>query len=211
MEQTNKWKEIWNRHKANLTGNEDFKTLVLELKKANGFDVISDDVVSFESWVKHIQTTLALLGDDISSIYEVGCGSGANLVMFQNFGISKVGGMDYSESLFRVAQRATKSNDIICCEASAFPEEPMYDAVITDSVTQYLPTIEYAEKMFEKMVRKAIKVIAVLDVHNADLKENGSQIVELLLIITKKNMLASMMLNCLSERIFLNLLQRNMG
>lgn len=109
----NRWKEIWNRHEATLTGNENFKTLVMKLKKANGFDVVDEGGVSFENWMKHIQSIACLLGHNINSIYEVGCGSGANLIIFQNIGISIVGGMDYSERLVQAAKKATKSNDII--------------------------------------------------------------------------------------------------
>ena len=162
----NKWKEIWDRHDAILTGHEDFESLIMELKKANGFDVVGDDGVSFESWMNHIRTTKEILGTDICSLYEVGCGSGANLVMFQHVGIGKVGGVDYSDKLARAARTATGSDDITCAEANAFPTSPHYDAVISDSVTQYLPSLEYAKQMFDRMAEKADKTVAVLDVHD---------------------------------------------
>jgi len=167
----NSWKEIWNRHDATLSGVEDFESLVMELKKANGFDVVGKNSVSFDSWMKHIQATAIMLGEDVRSIYEVGCGSGANLVMLQRLGIEKIGGADYSMKLSKVAEKATGSDDITCCEAIGFPIIPSYDAVISDSVTQYLPSLEYADEVFSRMVEKAMKVIAVLDVHDDEKKD----------------------------------------
>ena len=143
----------------------------MELKKANGFDVVSEGGVTFENWMKHINTILNLLGRNVHSVYEVGCGSGANLVMFQKCGIPKVGGMDYSENLTLIAAEVTQSKDIICCDALDLPEMPMYDVTIADSVTQYFPSIFYAEKVFEKMEKKAAQVMALLDVHDAALRE----------------------------------------
>lgn len=172
----NRWKEIWNRHNAVLSGDEEFKALVMELKKANGFDVVDKgDGIRFESWMKHIQMTKAILGDGVDSVYEVGCGSGANLVMLQHLGITKVGGVDYSENLIITAAQATSSEDIICGEAASFPTEPTYGAVISDSVSQYFPSLDYANTAFARMVLKAEKVIAVLDVHDAEKKTEWQQ------------------------------------
>ena len=167
----NRWKEIWSRHDADITGTENLKTLVMELKRANGFDVVGEDGVSFESWMRHIQTTMAMLGTEVNSLYEVGCGSGANLVMYRSLGIQKIGGADYSEKLSAAAAKAIGCEDIACCEAVNFPIRPVYDAVISDSVTQYLPSLDYADEMFSRMVDKAGKVIAILDIHDAEKRE----------------------------------------
>jgi len=167
----NRWKEIWSRHDADITGTENLKTLVMELKRANGFDVVGEDSVSFDSWMKHIQTTIDMFETEVNSLYEVGCGSGANLVMFQNFGIIKVGGIDYSKNLCIAAAKVTKSEDITCGEADSLPITPCYDAVVSDGVAHYFPSIDYAERVFERMAEKADKVIAVLDVHDAEKRE----------------------------------------
>lgn len=41
---------------------------------------------------------------DVNSVYEVGCGSGANLYLLKNRGI-QVGGIDYSRSLVDTAKK----------------------------------------------------------------------------------------------------------
>lgn len=163
------WKEIWGRHSAILSGKEDFASLVLELKRANGFDVTGDDGVGFDAWIRHIRVLLQQM-EGIESLYEVGCGSGANLLMAQYSGVSKVGGCDYSDSLARAAKEITGSRDIVCCDAEVFPESPLYDAVILDSVSQYFPSLHYAESVLKRMVGKAGKYLAVLDIFDAALK-----------------------------------------
>ena len=163
------WREIWGRHTADLSGKEDFESLVLELKRANGFDVTGDNSVGFDAWISHIRAMLRHM-DGTRSLYEVGCGSGANLMMARYLGVSKLGGCDYSDSLARTAKEVTGSPDIVCCDAAVFPESPLYDAVILDSVSQYFPSLLYAESVLKRMLRKAGKYLAVLDVFDAALK-----------------------------------------
>lgn len=160
------WREIWGRRSAALSGKEDFASLVLELKRANGFDVTGDNSVGFDAWIRHMRVLLQHM-EGTESLYEVGCGSGANLMMARYLGVSRLGGCDYSDSLARTAREVTGSRDIVCCDAEVFPESPQYDAVILDSVSQYFPSLPYAESVLKRMLCKAGKYLAVLDVFDA--------------------------------------------
>lgn len=61
---------------------------------------------------------------EMKSVYEVGCGSGANLYLFEEEGYA-CGGLDYSRSLTRIAENVLDTGDIICMEAADLPK-PFY-------------------------------------------------------------------------------------
>lgn len=162
-----KWREIWSGRNASLDTEIEFKSLVLRLKEINGFDVTTDDAIDFDVWMAHVKNIAKKLGENVSSIYEVGCGCGANLVMLKKCGIAEVGGADYSQSLVSIATNVLGGGDITCCEAIDIPLLPKYDAVILDSTAHYFPSLQYARHAFESMVAKARYGIAVIDVHDA--------------------------------------------
>ena len=164
------WKEIWERHSADLSGKDDLKSLVMELKRANGFDVTGDDGISADVWLRHMTALMQHFGGRVESLYEVGCGSGANLVLAAYLSVGRIGGCDYSYSLVKAAREATRSSDIICSDAAEFPEEPKYEAVIIDSVVQYFPSLDYTEGVLKRMKSKADRFMAVLDVFDSSLK-----------------------------------------
>lgn len=61
---------------------EDKKQIFLELKRSNGFDVVEDGLTyeSLEGQKNEMENWLSGKGKQkINSIYEVGCGSSANL------------------------------------------------------------------------------------------------------------------------------------
>ena len=86
-----------------------------KLKSADGFD--TQDVSGYyeaflHEWERISDKILKQTGG-FSSIYEVGCGSGVNLYLFQKLkGISVIGGCDYSETLIEMANKVLKSDDI---------------------------------------------------------------------------------------------------
>lgn len=96
----NSWKQIWN--KKNVVEIKDngseFDTYCV-LKKANGFDVaVGNESIYFKSfyseWIFFYERVKDIFeGESINSIYEVGCGSGVNLFMFQNRENCEVGGV----------------------------------------------------------------------------------------------------------------------
>lgn len=170
------WKKIWAERGYDqqiLDGNYN-RRIFMELKKLNGFDVL-DGQLDFDSFMGQHKRLLEGLSDggriEIQSVYEIGCGCGATLVLLEQDGI-RCGGLDYSQSLVNVAKQVLKSTDISCDEAVNASTEPIYDAVISNSVFSYFPSEEYAEKVLEKMYEKAQYAIGILDIHDADKKED---------------------------------------
>lgn len=106
----------------------------------------------------------------LESVYEVGCGAGANLFLFESDGI-RTGGIDYSEGLIGIARRVLKTEDLICGEASMVTAMPRYECCFSNSVFSYFPSEEYALDVLEKMYQKAEYSIGILDVHDIEKKE----------------------------------------
>lgn len=174
----NKWKEIWEKRIANdnaLLGNKE--EVLLELKRINGFDS-TDNILSYDSFYdQYIQTKRELsFGAKkdfiLQSIFEVGCGSGANLYLFQQDGI-EVGGVDYSASLIETVSKILgKNNALVCDEAINMPCDKKYDAILSNSVFSYFPSNEYALNVLENMYVKSNYSIGILDVHDVHKKED---------------------------------------
>lgn len=147
----NHWKEVWNKKTAQdgviLKGNK--KEVLLELKRCNGFDVAGEMTYeTFYGQYKEIKDNLQK-HRKIESVYEVGCGCGANLYLFEGEGYVS-GGADYSSSLIQIATNVLKTEDILCAEAIDIPVDKMYDAVFSNSVFSYFESEEYAEQVLEK-------------------------------------------------------------
>lgn len=169
----NKWKELWNGRAVDIENhNSDDRALILELKRSNGFDVVGE--LSYEVIIKQygqIKEMLFPQNRTVSnrnyekSVYEVGCGSGANLYLFEKDGY-KCGGLDYSKSLIEGAGRVLHSTDLICTEADRLLEEPLYDALLSNSVFSYFKDEEYAITVLEKMYKKARYSIGLVDIHD---------------------------------------------
>ncbi len=169
----NSWKRVWDKKTAKdsiiLNGNRE--DVLLELKRCNGFDIV--DGISYDAFYRQyeeIRDNLQKYGK-IKSVYEVGCGSGANLYLFENEGYAS-GGVDYSHSLIEVAGNVLNTEDLLCGEAVDMTTEKMYDAVFSNSVFSYFDNEVYAEKVLEKMYKKAGSVIGLIDIHDIDKKED---------------------------------------
>lgn len=100
----------------------------------------------------------------------MGCGSGANLYLFESEKIN-TGGIDYSENLLNTAHKVLKSKDLICGEAISMPAAPMYDNCFSNSVFSYFEDEKYALAVLEKMYIKARFSIGILDIHDIEKKE----------------------------------------
>lgn len=172
----NNWKNIWEKRSADekILKMEDNKQIFLELKRSNGFDILEGGL-SYEAFYEQKNEMIRMLSNNnerkLSSIYEVGCGSGANLFLFEQDGIS-VGGADYSSSLISIAKKVLKSKDIVCNEAIEISEMPQYEAVLSNGVFHYFQDEEYALGVLEKMYKKAAYSIGIIDVHDRNKKED---------------------------------------
>ena len=172
----NKWKNIWEKRSvdAEKLSSGDIYSVFEELKRADGFDVV-DGQMSREAMVKQYEETKKQLFGGCCkktdlSVYEVGCGSGANLYLFEHDNI-KCGGIDYSEKQINIAKSVLNSKDIVCGEAADMPDVPCYTAVLSNSVFSYFPNYEYAQCVLEKMYKKAEYSIVLIDIHDIEKKE----------------------------------------
>lgn len=165
----NNWKQIWsNRHLDNPT--TDTTELFVELKRCNGFDTLGGKI-SADALVEQYERIKSRLTEGapnpVKSVYEFGCGSGANLLLFERDGFS-CGGIDYSESLIDIAKDVLKTKDLICSEAINTPEEPQYDCVLSNSVIAYFTDFDYARTVLEKMYKKTRYSIGLIDVFDSE-------------------------------------------
>lgn len=165
----NNWKQIWsNRHLDNHT--TDTTELFVELKRCNGFDTQGGKISDKELVNQYERIKSRLIEgspDKVKSVYEFGCGSGANLLLFERDGFS-CGGIDYSESLIDIAKDVLKTEDLICSEAINTPEEPQYDCVLSNSVIAYFTDFDYARTVLEKMYKKTRYSIGLIDVFDSE-------------------------------------------
>lgn len=99
----------------------------------------------------------------IHSVYEVGCGSGANLFLFNNRIEGFIGGsIDYSKKQIDTIRTVfPQMKDFTCGEAIELETNLKYDVVMSESVFQYFPSEEYAQIVVEKMIEKAHKLVYI--------------------------------------------------
>lgn len=173
----NNWKALWGRRTAEMgiLRDGDPRKVFLELKRSDGFDVVEGGI-SYETFLTQYRQMKERLsrglpqGETLRSVYEVGCGSGANLFLLEHDGIT-CGAIDYSESLLGCAKQVLRTADIRCDEACELPVEPKYDAVISVSVFGYFTDESYAEAVLEKMCQKANYTVGILELADLEKKE----------------------------------------
>jgi len=170
----NNWQAIWNKREDNfnLEMQTDYKKIFEKLLLIDGFDL--EGGLPIESWLKYhedLKTELDLKSGE--SVFEVGCGAGAQIFMFEREGL-KVGGLDYSEKLLSIQKKVLPDDKVIeriCDEAKNLPTEIKYDAIFSTGVFIYFDSLDYAKIVLEKMLAKAKRRIGILDVYDAALKE----------------------------------------
>lgn len=170
----NEWNKIWENRTSDISISDDIFDMFCKLKKADGFDTQDIDgyyEAFFEEWHKMTERIEQNVGN-IASAYEVGCGSGVNLYLFQQLKkLGGVGGCDYSEAQIRLAHKVVKAEDLYCMEADHISTEPKYDLILADSVFQYFQNPEYGMRVLEKMWEKANKIVVITEIHDEEKKE----------------------------------------
>lgn len=172
----NNWKTIWEKRTMNedAFNSDDINELFVALKRADGFDVGGGDI-SEKELVRQYEDIKRRLCEGsktpVKSVYEFGCGCGANLLLFERDGLT-TGGVDYSSALIDIAQKVIKSKDILCDEAINAPTEPKYDCILSNSVISYFPDVEYTKAVLEKMFAKTNYSIGLIDVYNIEKKDD---------------------------------------
>ena len=172
MSMTNNWKTIWNRRTSSegaLKG--DWQEVFLELKRLNGYDVMEGGV-PLNSWLTlHAEMKKRLRIADHASVFEVGCGAGANLYLFARDGLT-VGGTDYAAALVDTARSVLPdAAELYCGEADSFPTERTYTAAISNGVFSYFTDEEYATRVLERMLAKSTDVIWLMELHDKEREE----------------------------------------
>lgn len=176
-----KWHEIWEKRSANEEELNcgDTERVFLELKRIAGFDVVGEGLAYEQLYGQYTEIRNELefhalnQRRPLKSLFEVGCGSGANLYLFQKDGGGvEIGGADYSAAEIEIAGKVLqKPRELVCDEAVHISAEITYDAVLSNSVFSYFESYEYAQKVLELMYRKANYSIGLVDIHDADKKE----------------------------------------
>jgi len=157
-----KWRQIWKKRKiqADIAALE---TLI----RVDGFDTGSGKITEKE-WLRYVKFIFGKMGiSKRDSIFEIGCGSGAFLYPLYKMG-HRVGGIDYSGSLIRMANKKMDAMDFSVCEARHLQTREKYDIVIANSVFHYFPDLEYARDVVNRMIEKSVKATAFLDLPDSD-------------------------------------------
>lgn len=161
------WKTIWNKR-----GGPDATLTLAGLVAADGFDEGAGRIAveEWERYVERVADWLKLAPGD--SVFDVGCGAGAFVFPYYEAG-HVVGGIDYSDGLVAVAGRAMPGMDFSAHEARDLDVSPVYDVVVSNGAFHYFPDLAYAEDVVVKMIRKARKSVGILEVPNADLRDES--------------------------------------
>ncbi len=165
----NKWYEIWNTE-------DRINRIILEvLVKADGFDSGAGEF-TVDQWIAYTESIYkrARLSAPCS-VFEVGCGSGAFLYPLYTKGF-RVSGVDWSRPLIDLAQRFMPDGSFEVKEAINIGGVPKADIVVSHSVFHYFPDHDYAYKVLRRMIDKAGKRVAVLDVNDADKQDAYDQL-----------------------------------
>lgn len=173
----NNWKDIWEKRDDNFETIDlsDEKSVFLELKRIDGFDVVRGGI-PYSALIKQHETIISRLnrGRELESIFEVGCGCGANLYLLIREGYL-IGGMDYSLRQIEIAKKIFSDKqhnvcELICDEALHLPTDRKYEALFSNSVFSYFPDEKYAETVLDKMFAKTKYSIGLIDIHDIEKK-----------------------------------------
>jgi SAM-dependent methyltransferase len=153
------WDTIWDRRALPPSQG----SVLADLMAADGLDSGFARLPE-ESWSAGVRRLAASLGlTEGVSVFEVGCGAGAFLYELERLGCS-VAGVDRSPALIERAREVLRSDDFAVADAAEVPPQPAADAVISFGVFLYFRSLPYAESVLDRMVAKARRVVAVLDV-----------------------------------------------
>lgn len=153
----NFWKNIWD-----TKGRSDSEDLLF----LDGYDHLDTGFDSKEITNKII---LSLKIPAKSTILEVGCGCGF-LARELSTNYSYVG-VDYSESIIN-KHKSLFDHEVYTCEANDLLfEDNSFDYVFCYGVFQYLPDLEYANKVVDELLRVSKKGVFVGDLKNNKTRE----------------------------------------
>jgi SAM-dependent methyltransferase len=168
----NNWHEIWNK-RVMISPNQTKDISLQDLLIADGFDTGAGKLNSLKNWEEYVN----LISQKIDlaprdSIFEIGCGSGAFLYLWFQEG-HLVEGIDYSENLISLAKRVMKGMNFRVSEAINVNTNEKFDVVVSNGVFHYFKDYAYAKEVIERMMMKARKTVAILEIPDLALKEES--------------------------------------
>jgi hypothetical protein len=169
------WSEIWNNR--SFAFEDPNHPLTLEdLLVADGYDTGTGRLSApdFQHYLNDISKTCGIQPND--SLFEVGMGAGACLLPWYQQG-HPVGGLDYSALLISLARRIMPAaqNEFFVCDAAQMDTGTKYDIVLSNGVFLYFPDYRYAGTVVEKMIDKAQKTVAILDIPDLAQKKESEE------------------------------------
>jgi ubiquinone/menaquinone biosynthesis C-methylase UbiE len=164
------WHEVWSR-RSHGAGADVLQSLV----EMDGFDAGAGKITAGD-WRAYARA----VGDELGvgpgrSVFEVGCGSGAFLYVMHELGAA-VGGIDFGASLLETARRVLPDGAFVLGNAAELPLEPRCDFAIANSVFHYFPDEDYAARTLGRMLEKAERGVAVLDVPDAATRDEAEAV-----------------------------------
>jgi SAM-dependent methyltransferase len=171
---TERWKRIWEDKGAGGLGEEvrDGDEALTRLLVLNGY-LTSTAQVTPDVWRAYVQAIAGRMGIRAGDrLFEVGCGSGAFLHPFRAMGCV-TDGLDYSAGLVDVARQVLPGGRFEVAEGRDVDPRETYDIVLSQGAFLYFPDLGYAEEVLSRMVDKALRGVAVLDVSDAAHQEEA--------------------------------------
>jgi len=158
------WKNIWSNRPVPEHGSTLEKLLML-----NGMDT-GFGSVSEQGWLTYVNGIInkCQLTKE-STVFEVGCGSGAFLFPLYEQGIP-VAGLDFSEKLLQTARQIMPLAQFNCAEASE-TINGRYSHVFSSGVFMYFPNLEYAATVITNMADAADQQLVILDLPDINKKK----------------------------------------
>ena len=159
------WCQVWQDRPVSL----DVPPSLAGLLAMDGFDGFGG--IRESSWLNYIERLAVELpiGPD-DSLFDVGCGAGAFLYPWYLRG-HRVGGIDISDNLLEVARQVMPRADLCAAEAIHLDASKPYDTVLAHSVFFYFPDLDYAASVLMRMIDKAKRSTAILDVPDSAHRE----------------------------------------
>jgi SAM-dependent methyltransferase len=162
------WRQVWAARALDPSKGSTLAQLMAADGLDTGFGNVSED-----AWREFVRRQAASLGLGAgSTVFEVGCGSGAFLYELNALGCA-VAGLDQSPALVEYARAAIPRGDFVVADASALADTPPADVVLSWGVFLYFPSLEYARTVLERMVRKATCAVAIYDLPDAARREEA--------------------------------------
>lgn len=161
---TGGWDALWAARQPPASGIG--ASLLRRLMDADGMDsgFARVEEPAWRAFVTRAATALELRPGE--SVFEVGCGAGAFVAPLREAGYA-VGGIDRSPGLVELACASDLGGDFAVADASELDVTPCVDVVVSMGVFLYFRSEHYVEEVLDRMVRKARRAVAVLDLPDA--------------------------------------------